>query len=104
MKRSKVRKALLNKLDCAEREGTEHTKYRFMESDKCIAVTALPRDKEIRDKLFGRIARQLFISFPQFRGIVVCTYERDDYIQMLKKSQLLLERAPGNVRDFVASL
>jgi len=104
MQRRIVREVLVSNLDCEEREGSKHTNYRFIENDRCIATTALPRHKKIGNTLFSIIARQLFVTSPQFRGIVVCTYERSDYIQMLKKSPLLLERAPGNLGNFVASL
>lgn len=103
MQRCVVRRAIVNKLGCQEREGRKHTKYRFIEKGRCIAITHLPRERTIGDGLFSDIANQLYITSPQLQDIVDCTHEREGYMEMPKESPLL-ERAPGNLEEFLSGL
>jgi hypothetical protein len=99
-----VRKAIVNKLGCEESQGRKHIKYRFVVKGKCVATTHLPRQKEIGPGLLGDIARELYIASSQLQDIVDCVHEREGYIEMLKKSPLLIEQAPDNVKEFLLTL
>ncbi|MFQ5758871.1 MAG: hypothetical protein ACE5IF_04270 [Candidatus Bathyarchaeia archaeon] len=94
-------------MDCEEIKTAEGAKYRLYVRDRCVATTSLPKKKgggkEIGRTLFGYIAGELFIGFSQLRDIVDCACEREEYIEMLKKSQLL-EAAPGNRKEFLSAL
>jgi len=102
-----VRDTLVNKLDCEEITGGKEIKYRLYVRNRCVATTSLPKKKgagkEIGRKLFGYIAGQLYIDSSQLRDIVNCVCEREGYIELLKNSPLL-ERAPGNLKEFVSTL
>jgi len=102
-----MRKTLVNKLGCEEITGGKEIKYRFYIGDRCVATISLPTKKgggkEIGDILFGYIASELYIRPRQLRDIVDCVCEREEYVEMLKKSPLL-DRALGNVKEFLSAL
>ena len=65
----------------------KHKKHRWYElrlHDLTPILTQVSHSrKEIRDRLFSKIARQLRVQVSYLRGMLDCTHSRDDYYQQI---------------------
>lgn len=82
-----VRQMLVGKLRAEEIEGSKHQKYRIIENEMLVARTVLSRSYgEVSNTILGQIGVQLGVNRHQMRGLLDCSWSRDDYIAHVLKT------------------
>ncbi len=80
---SKVNKALVNKIGF-ERQDRRHRVYLLKVGNRAVAQTLMSHGaKELDNKLFAMMARQIGLKRSELEDIVSCALERDGYLALL---------------------
>lgn len=81
---------LVNKFKFDEIKKTKHDALILVVDGRQVAYTQFSRSREdIRDKMFGMIARQIGVTSPDLKKMVGCTKSREEYLQSLHQSGYL---------------
>ncbi len=84
----KIEKVLQSKFGFSPAEGhsSDHRWYELQLPGLPLILTKVSHNKkEIGPKLEGKIARQLRVRGPYFRGMVDCKNNREDYYQKVQE-------------------
>lgn len=79
-----VRKALIIKLRAIENRSAKHPRYDiYDDAGMFLGATHISHGaRDINDNLLTLMARQLKVRTSDFRAIIICELEREDYIRL----------------------
>lgn len=83
----------LKKKGFTEEHGTNHDKFCFRWNGKNRFHTLISRgteSKDLRDRIAGLIAKQMYLTNGEFKEFVECTLTAEGYVKLLK-NRLIIE-------------
>lgn len=82
----RLRQALVSKLGFREVRSTRHPVFERIHAGQVVAVTHISHGstgKDVSDFVVGRMARQLGVRGPDFRGAIDCSLSPEEFLPLL---------------------
>lgn len=74
------------------RKGDDHRRYELVINGRRVVRTMVSRGsghRTLSNDIVSKMAKQLQVTTPFFREVIICTKSREDYLEKLREQELI---------------